>query len=468
MHLVQLDSLSQLNFAIVSSRRSDLFVVFNAVWGKRLRDKRTFSDLILKLNYLGVDVVYVVSSIGNDDVERHVVDVLHVTSLPVLCRYKCDEGNIAEPNWMGYSISDPFPDPFPEPNRRTSSVIENPAAFDAALHSLLHDPIVPNFGTLFVAGDKSSVGKSTTCLAIMAAMLRLGLLPEDIAYIKPVTQCEAEQLVTRFCQQRGIACIGVGPVVFYKGFTRAFLEGETEPSHVLLQRAVAAVRQIAQGKKLVLVDGVGYPAVGSICGVSNADVARALDAPVLLVGKSGVGDAVDSFNLNAAFFQLSGVTVLGGVFNKLATDGFYSRDHCAEAVGKYFQQYRPCMSAYGFLPLVPAATIESSPASSDAHASDRFLFQLTESFMEYVHVRELLVDLWTYSKGRRAERLPAADIPILPTTEPGHRIERPSKIPRLEIPRAPPPFLPSATSVPAKRSREDIEAMAQSNGAMGG
>ena len=47
------------------------------------------------------------------------------------------------------------------------------------------------------------------------------------------------------------------------------------------------------------VSGVGYPAVGSICGISNADAAKALHASVLLVGKSGVGDAVDSFNLNS-------------------------------------------------------------------------------------------------------------------------------------------------------------------------
>lgn len=79
-----------------------------------------------------------------------------------------------------------------------------------------------------------------------------------------------------------------------------------------------------------MVDGVGYPAVGSICGVSNADVAATLDAPVLLVGKSGVGDAVDSYNLNSSFFEMRGVRVLGGVFNRLSTGGFYSLERCRE------------------------------------------------------------------------------------------------------------------------------------------
>ncbi len=91
---------------------------------------------------------------------------------------------------------------------------------------------------------------------------------------------------------------------------------------------VQSVEEIECGKKLVIIDGiyyiltlillriscvqvsiicglfcsgVGYPAVGSICGISNADSANALNASVLLVGKSGVGDAVDSFNLNARY-----------------------------------------------------------------------------------------------------------------------------------------------------------------------
>lgn len=81
---------------------------------------------------------------------------------------------------------------------------------------------------------------------------------------------------------------------------------------------------------MVIVDGVGYPAVGSICGVSNADVAHALRAPVLLVGKSGVGDAVDSYNLNASFFESRGVRVLGGVFNRISTSGYYSLQRCRE------------------------------------------------------------------------------------------------------------------------------------------
>jgi hypothetical protein len=146
--------------------------------------------------------------------------------------------------------------------------------------STAHQPLM-----LFLSGDRSSVGKSSTCLSLLAALVGLGVDPALLAYIKPVTQCEAEQPVSVYCEAAGIAHVGVGPVVFYKGFTRAYLKGETEPAPVLVASAARAVHALAVGKRFVLVDGVGYPAVGSICNVSNADIARALGAPVLLVGK---------------------------------------------------------------------------------------------------------------------------------------------------------------------------------------
>jgi hypothetical protein len=42
----------------------------------------------------------------------------------------------------------------------------------------------PEALTLFLSGDKSSVGKSSTCLAILATLIRCGVPPSAIAYIK--------------------------------------------------------------------------------------------------------------------------------------------------------------------------------------------------------------------------------------------------------------------------------------------
>ena len=93
-----------------------------------------------------------------------------------------------------------------------------------------------------------------------------------------------------------------------------------------------AVNKLAIGKSFVLVDGVGFPGVGSCVGVSNVEVAKAARAPVVLVGKSGVGGAIDAYSLNSTFFKTAGVPVLGGIFNFGALDGFYKWDLCQDQV----------------------------------------------------------------------------------------------------------------------------------------
>lgn len=200
---------------------------------------------------------------------------------------------------------------------------------------------------ILVAGDKSSAGKSTVSMGLLAALLEAGFHGSELAYIKPATQCVSSTLTARFCQSRGIAYEHIGPVVFYRGFTRDRLDHDVESAagdakqeggddtvttdEALTSRCARAVERISQGKRITLIDGVGYPAVGSIVGCSSADVAVACRAPVVIVGRPGVGDAVDSFNLCAAYFEARRVPVLGGIFNKLNPTGFYGLAKCRGA-----------------------------------------------------------------------------------------------------------------------------------------
>ncbi len=57
--------------------------------------------------------------------------------------------------------------------------------------------------------------------------------------------------------------------------------------------------------------------VGSVIGLSNAKIARMLDAPVLLVTGGGVGNVVDSVYTNLALFEKEGVRVRAILANKL-------------------------------------------------------------------------------------------------------------------------------------------------------
>eukprot|EP00986_Skeletonema_menzelii_P013963 scaffold8679_cov154-Skeletonema_menzelii.AAC.6 len=339
--------------------------------------------------------------------------------------------------------------------------------------------------------DKSQVGKSSICMGLLGALLKTGkYAPSDLAYIKPATQCEAVQLVEEFCKHKGItSCVPIGPIVYYKGFTRSFLKGETgETSEDLLQKASEAVDTLAMGKKVVIIDGVGYPAVGSITGTDNASVAKAsgrlfpvpgsttatkmerAPVPILLVGKSGVGDAIDSFNINATYFSHRNVPVLGAIFNKMNLEGFYSLANCKEAIDMYFHKNQPEKQAFGYIPQIPALINARESVAKLSHedqlkeainSADLFV----ETFAKHVNV-DAIVDaarkatlsyIQSTTSPQNRELVSGTK---RPAEESGlTRTNSQSKHPRLASKSASPGFA---------LSREQIEAMAAASGAAGG
>lgn len=120
--------------------------------------------------------------------------------------------------------------------------------------------------------------------------------------------------MSKFCEQNGIAHQGIGPIRFYAGFTSEVIDGTAQSIEDRHEAIKSAVAKISEGKQLVVVDGVGYPAVGSVAGVSNAHVAALLGAPVLLISRAGLGNAIDSTYMNLAFFEKHGAHVLGCVW----------------------------------------------------------------------------------------------------------------------------------------------------------
>lgn len=217
---------------------------------------------------------------------------------------------------------------------------------------------------LMVSGPKSGAGKSTISLALLGAFLESGQFTADeLAYIKPATQGIQQTLTAKFCKSKGIACRHVGPVVFYRGFTQKFLDAADDDigskddnqkqqqriptTEEMLDAIQKAVEEIGRGKKLVMVDGVGYPSVGSVVGVSNAAVASAVGASVLIVGREGLGDSVDSFNLCATYFESHGVSVLGILINRVMDNPVILKK--TGYVAKYFKRFRPHQKVYGLL-----------------------------------------------------------------------------------------------------------------------
>jgi len=408
----------------------------------------------------------------------------------------------------------------------------NPTSDDGKKTSNVSKPPI----RIFIAGDKSQVGKSSISLGILGSLLATSskynnhdenyrYQPGDLAYIKPATQCEQTQLIEHYCKHKGIeACVPIGPIVYYKGFTRAFLRGEVRNTEEeLLEMAARAVDDVCDGKKVVVVDGVGYPAVGSITGTDNASVAVACgrpfdDAssstsqvdiissacedgmgaachgaeapknrapiPVLLVGKSGVGDAVDSFNLNATYFANRNVPVIGAIFNKLSTEGFYSLENCKEAIDMYFSKRQPKRKAYGYIPEIPSLKIAREAMAKDNVSSEEeklnTSLQMADSFVEEfskcVNVHEILRDAeevtTEYIRQHQAQSSQGSINGKSAALKRDHNFAgshsmQPAKIPRLD-PQVSKLNIVSARNAGFSLTRDQIEAMASAAGAAGG
>ena len=73
---------------------------------------------------------------------------------------------------------------------------------------------------------------------------------------------------------------------------------------------------------MVLCEGTGHVAVGSIVDASNAHVALWLGARMLLVVNGGLGNAFDELDLNKVFCDKYGVEIAGVIINKVMPDKY--------------------------------------------------------------------------------------------------------------------------------------------------
>jgi len=69
-----------------------------------------------------------------------------------------------------------------------------------------------------------------------------------------------------------------------------------------------------------LIEGTGHAGVGSVFDLSNARVAKLLDAKVILVCPGGIGRPIDEIALNQALFDREGVEIIGAILNKVEPD----------------------------------------------------------------------------------------------------------------------------------------------------
>jgi BioD-like phosphotransacetylase family protein len=172
---------------------------------------------------------------------------------------------------------------------------------------------------LFITATRHNEGKTVLALGLISGFAKR---LKKIGYIKPVGKGSIEYagekidhdvaLVKETCRIPA-QVKDMGPVSL-DGFPSHWISREGREA--TLEKIRKGFESVAKDKTFVVIEGTGNAAAGAAFGLSNAFVAKLLNAKVLLVASGGVGQPTDEVILNKSYFERAGVEVLGVVVNK--------------------------------------------------------------------------------------------------------------------------------------------------------
>lgn len=177
---------------------------------------------------------------------------------------------------------------------------------------------------IFIAATGQHKGKTTCTLGIASVLKKRGL---NVGYCKPVGQNHiliGDQMVDKdvvlfenilaFKTDPAIH----SPVVIASGITTNFINNPSKFN--FKENILNALKQLEKQHDIIVFEGTGHVGVGSIVGLSNAHVAKLLNAEVILVAEGGIGSTFDRLNMNLSLFRELNVPVKGVIINKVHPD----------------------------------------------------------------------------------------------------------------------------------------------------
>ena len=176
---------------------------------------------------------------------------------------------------------------------------------------------------IFIAATRMNDGKTTSSLGLYSA---LNDSQKKIGYIKPVGQrfidINGEKIDEDCYLLNEIFDVAtpmeaMSPIVVHKDFTKNYLEDSETIYPKIVNRLCRAFDRAAYEKDYIIIEGTGHAGVGSVFNLSNAQVAKMLNAKVIIVASGGIGRPIDEISLNKALFEKVGVDILGVIINKV-------------------------------------------------------------------------------------------------------------------------------------------------------
>lgn len=177
------------------------------------------------------------------------------------------------------------------------------------------------FKNIYVAATSQHVGKTTSTLGIVSKFIKEMV---NVGYCKPVGQqfldignLKVDKDIILFADLLGFEMVPEyhSPVILGKGATELFLDNPDEFDYK--GRILDAREALEKSYDMVIYEGTGHPGVGTVAGVSNAEVASLLDAGVVMIVEGGIGKTIDKLNMTTALFREKNVPILGIVVNKV-------------------------------------------------------------------------------------------------------------------------------------------------------
>ncbi len=188
---------------------------------------------------------------------------------------------------------------------------------------VLRRPVNRETKRIYVAGTRQNEGKTTTCLGLFAALQKIF---HRVGFIKPIGQrfinveghrIDEDSFLLDTIYHVHVPIDSMSPIAIDNTFTRRYLRDPETHTPVLIDKICRAFDRVSWEKEVTIIEGSGHAGVGSVFDLSNATVARILDAKAIIVSRGGIGNPVDEIAMNKALFDKEGVEVIGAILNKV-------------------------------------------------------------------------------------------------------------------------------------------------------
>jgi len=176
--------------------------------------------------------------------------------------------------------------------------------------------------TIFVAASGQNIGKTTISVSLLhRAQKKYG----RVGFMKPIgpkpstlrgypMDKDAALMAQVFELTKDIRLMS--PVIVYPETSRKAIDGDISLP-ALKEQILDAYHELEKRCDFIVIEGSGHPGVGTVLKLSNAHIARMLNAPVLMVTGGGIGNVVDTIAMNTALFKLEGADVRAVLVNKI-------------------------------------------------------------------------------------------------------------------------------------------------------